>query len=104
MPIYAPNRSRGVTKAFAGALCGSILTGLLLVSVDTSSAQPATESLPKNVVARVGERLIDAESVLARINEYEKTQDLLHQHLRQAYTYLINLELLRAEAERLGVV
>lgn len=104
MSSFASSRQPGAHKVLLGLVCGSLLTGLLIVSGQSSNAQPATETLPRGVVARVGNRLIEAESVLARINEYERTQDIAHQHLRQAYTYLINLELLRAEAERLNIV
>lgn len=79
--------------------------GLLLTQLPApSSAQSAAAKLPPGVVAKVGERLISAEEVLARINEVEKTLGPPEQRLRQAYWYLMYLEILRAEARRLEMV
>lgn len=89
-------------SAVGGAVAATAFWGMVGLS-GQSHGQSATEKLPPGVVARVNDFTISAEDILARLNEVEKANTGKGQFIRPAYSYLMYLEVLRAEAKRLGV-
>lgn len=83
-------------------MAASVVWAMLAIPAQVTG-QPASTKLPVGIVARVSETTITAEQVLERLNEVEKTLSQGEQRLRRAYSYLMYLEILRAEAKRLGV-
>lgn len=89
-------------SAVGGAVAATAFWGIVGLS-GHSHGQSASEKLPPGVVARVNDRTITAEDIIARLNEVEKANTGKGQFIRPAYSYLMYLEILRAEAQRLGV-
>lgn len=70
---------------------------------EKEASNSSSPELPEGVVIKTGTYSVRAEEVLARIQEIESLLDPKDRHLQHAYEYLINLSLLRSEADQLGI-
>ena len=86
----------------------AILVVVTFVAATTISqltfAEPdGSKELPKGVAAKVGKYTVTSDDILKRIYDVESPMTSKDKHLQHAYSYLMELNLLRCEADTLGI-
>lgn len=84
------------------AASAGYLAGAQGAEKPNTSPLPVKRTLKPNQIARVGERIVTAEQLLARIYDVEQGVPPDRRNLDTALHYLVHVQLLELEAERIG--